>query len=118
MVFLALNLLVPEPTAQKIEGFLRTRRIHVNKATDSANFKIYLSYRWTDVVEYCKKGIQFCVRNKTDDNLHTFYEKIIEAHVKRKNYDGALEVFKNIKKFNLNATNADDVDFKVVFLIF
>ena len=36
--------------------------------------------------------------------------------MKRKNYDGALEVFKNIKKFNLNATNADDVDFTVVFL--
>ena len=75
---------------------------------------IDLPFRWTDVVEYCKQGVKFCVQNKTEDDLFPFYEKIIGALVENKKYKEALEFFQKIKKFNLKAMDADDVDTKVV----
>ena len=37
--------------------------------------------------------------------------------MENKNFQDALETFKKIKKYNLNSSNADDVDTKVIFAL-
>ena len=72
-------------------------------------------FRWSLVIDFVKKGLRVCSRNRHEDQGDWFalYEKLIEALVKSKRYEEALEKFQKIKKFNLNSMKAADVDTEV-----
>ena len=77
---------------------------------------LYLIYRWTDAIRYCKKALKLCAQAQPQDlgKLLDCYQRLIESQVKNKSYNDALETFEKIKIYNLNSLNSEDVDFKTL----
>ena len=69
------------------------------------------NFRWTEAIAYCKKGFRACSSEDVATRL-SLYGRLIEAQVKSKCYKDAMGTFTKLKKFNLNSTNAQDVDVK------
>ena len=69
------------------------------------------NFRWTEAIAYCKKGLRACSSEDIATRL-SLYGRLIEAQVKSKCYKDAMGTFTKLKKFNLNSTNAQDVDVK------
>ena len=63
-------------------------------------------------MRYYKKALKLCSENVPQiiGDMLGCYEKLIELHCIRKNYDKALNTYDKIKLFNLNSRNVSDID--------